>query len=117
MGTTWKSVERSIARLFGGRRTGPRGIAVADVADHRYQSWLAIEIKHRKKLPQWILDALKQAELAAGEHKLAMVVLHERRMRYKDSLVVLRLSDWIDWFEGNDVQRATETDVENIRRR
>lgn len=93
--TRWKRAERRIAQLVGGRRvpvTGRRG--QPDVA----HPWLAVEVKTRERLPRWLVAALAQARGAASSDQLPVAVLHERGMRYRDALVVLRLGDFLDWF-------------------
>jgi hypothetical protein len=59
-------------------------------------SWIVAEVKHRKRLPQWLKDALAQAKQHAGGDRLAVAVLHEHGRH--DSLVVLSLSDFQEWF-------------------
>jgi len=53
----------------------------------------SIEVKHRKSLPEWLHSAMKQAIIEA-EHRVPMVVLHEKQMKYEDSYVILRLKDF-----------------------
>ena len=53
----WKQTERAIARRLGGRRLGPTGRHGPDVTS----DWLQAEVKTRKRLPVWLLDALEQA--------------------------------------------------------
>lgn len=91
---TWKHSEREIARIVGGQRTGPAGQAAADVVT----DWGRIEVKHRKTLPQWIKKAVGQAVAAAGPHRVPLAVLHEKGQRYDDSLVVMRMRDFIAWY-------------------
>ncbi|MBC7233107.1 MAG: hypothetical protein H5T68_07715 [Chloroflexi bacterium] len=88
---TWKQAERTIAKRLGGRRVGCTGRA--DVTS----DWLSIEVKTRKRLPEWLRAALEQASLDAGD-KLALVVLHETGQRHDNDLVVLRLRDFEGWF-------------------
>ena len=92
MTKTWKEVERRIARTLGGQRIGCTGEATPDVVT----DWLAVEVKHRKQLPQWLKDALAQSKRNAGDGQLAIVVLHEHGRH--DSLVLLALSDFVQWF-------------------
>ena len=87
--TTWKHCERTIARLLGGTRTGCNGESRMDV---EHPLW-SIEVKHRKSLPEWLHSAMEQAIIEA-EHRIPMVVLHEKQMKYDNSLVVLRLKDF-----------------------
>jgi hypothetical protein len=60
--TTWKHAERQIARRLGGRRVPVSGRAGQPDIAH---SWLSIEVKHRRRLPQWLTKALLQAVQAA----------------------------------------------------
>ena len=87
--TTWKHCERTIASLLGGVRTGCNGESRRDVEHPMY----SIEVKHRKNLPEWLHSAMKQAIIEA-EHRVPMVVLHEKQMKYEDSYVILRLKDF-----------------------
>lgn len=92
---TWKSVERKIAGLLGGVRTGNSGRNTNDVT----HDWLAVEIKHRKSLPSLIKGAMTQARINALKgNLLPVVVLHEERQPFTDSFVVLRLADFVDYF-------------------
>lgn len=100
----WKQTERAVARWLHGRREGAVGTRGPDVAN----DWLVAEVKHRRRLPQWLKDAQRQARTAAGD-RLPLVILHESGQRHSDDLVVLRLGDFQDWFgevrpegEGSD---------------
>ncbi len=96
--TTWKNVERAIAKRLNGKRLGATGQATADVVT----DWLSVEVKHRKTLPQWLKDALGQARHGAGG-RLPIVILHESGQRHADDLVLMRMGDFEDWFgEVND---------------
>ena len=57
-----------------------------------------IEVKHRKQLPQWIEEAMRQAVRNATPDKLPLLVLHERGRHHGNDLVVVRLSDFQEWF-------------------
>jgi hypothetical protein len=95
MDKVWKQAERAVARLLGGRRTPLSGAAGgADVAT----AWCVAEVKHRKRLPQWLEAALIQAERSARPGQLAVAVLHEHGRRYRDSVLLMRLGDFLDWF-------------------
>lgn len=91
--TTWKQTERAIAKRLNGRRLGATGAATADVVS----DWLSAEVKHRRRLPEWLKAALDQAANGA-EGRLPIVVLHESGQRHADDLVLMRLSDFQDWF-------------------
>ena len=87
--STWKHCERMIAKLLGGERTGCNGESRRDVEHPRW----SIEVKHRKSLPEWLHDAMNQAILEA-EHRVPLVVLHEKQMKYEDSYILLKLKDF-----------------------
>ena len=99
--TTWKHAERKTAELLGGQRVGAAGRAAPDVVT----GWAAVEVKHRKTLPQWVKKAVAQAVNAAGPHRLPLAVLHEKGRRYDESLVVMRMKDFTAWFGGIDEER------------
>ena len=86
--TTWKACERAVAAILGGERVGCTGKATPDVVTER----LAVEVKHREKLPKWLTAAMEQAEQNAPEDKLPVVVLHEKHKRHCQDLVVVRLA-------------------------
>ncbi len=89
----WKACERRVAELLGGRRVPVSGRARGDCPDVEHRT-LSIECKSRKKLPIWIEDAMRQAEVSAKDGQLPVVVLHQDRAPYAGSLVVLRLEDF-----------------------
>jgi hypothetical protein len=89
----WKACERRIAELLGGRRIPVSGRTRGDCPDVEHPT-LSIECKSRKKLPAWIEDAMNQAEASAKDGRLPVVVLHQDRGPYAESLVVLRLEDF-----------------------
>lgn len=93
----WKSLERRVAKLLGGVRTGNTGTACADVL---VGDWLAVECKYKAQLPQWLKHADDQVQAAAGDTRLGMVVLFEKGRRTGDSLCLMRLSDFEEWFGG-----------------
>jgi hypothetical protein len=84
--STWKHCERTIASLLGGVRTGCNGESRRDIEHPRW----SIEVKHRKNLPEWLHSAMDQAIIEA-EHRVPVVVLHEKQMKYEDSYVIVRL--------------------------
>lgn len=89
MGTGWKEVERKIAAKLGGRRVPITGRARGDAPDIEHPQ-LSIEVKSRKQLPNWLMDAMDQAEKAARDGKLPVVVLHQSGDRYDDAIVLIR---------------------------
>jgi len=88
--SSWKRVEREIAKRLNGRRVPVSGRAGQPDIAHPL---LAIEVKHRRRLPQWLTRAVEQAEEAARPGQLAVAVLHEAGERYGRSLAVIRLAD------------------------
>lgn len=90
---TWKAAERHIAAMLGGKRAGPLGKRGPDViGDIRW----APEVKERKRLPDWLLDAMLQAELNSPKGKTPIVVLHELGQKYEEAVVCIRLHDFLD---------------------
>lgn len=103
----WKQAERRIAEVLGGVRvpvTGRQRGATPDV-EH---ATLSIEVKSRKALPAWLLDAMEQAEAAATDGRLPVAVLHQDRKPYRDALVVVRLEDFASHLERDDEYRRWE---------
>ena len=62
--------------------------------------WLAVEVKSRKQLPAWLLQAMYQAVRNAPKGKLPLVIWHEKGQRHDNDLVMMRLKDFEEWF-GN----------------
>ena len=95
----WKACERRIAELLGGRRVPVSGRTRGDCPDVEHPT-LSIECKSRKKLPAWLEEAMKQAEASVKDGRLPVVVLHQDRALYAESLVVLRLEDFTSYLKG-----------------
>jgi hypothetical protein len=93
---TWQTAERRIAQMLGLRKVGNRGTSTPDaVGGH-----LVAEIKHRRSrgIPQWAMDALQGARQHAGPHRLGVLVVHREGQRYEDSILLMRLGDYADWY-------------------
>jgi hypothetical protein len=88
----WKSCERKVAALLGGRRIPVSGRARGYSPDIHHER-LSIEVKSRRKLPAWLEDAMKRAEACAQDGQLPLMVLHQDGQRYQDALIVMRLKD------------------------
>ena len=99
---SWKASERIIAKRFGGRRTGPTGRCGPDVVT----DWLQVEVKSRRRLPSWLLNALEQA-CSGSAGRLPIVVLHQLGQRHDDDAVLMRLRDFQDWFGTVTLQEDT----------
>jgi hypothetical protein len=96
----WKTAERRIAKLLGGRRVPVTGRQRGDTPDIEHAT-LSIEVKSRKSLPAWLLKALNQAQAATKDgKKMPVVVLHQDHALYAHSLVVLKLKDFVDHQNG-----------------
>jgi hypothetical protein len=95
----WKACGRRVAELLGGRRVPVSGRTRGDCPDVEHPT-LSIECKSRKKLPAWIEDAMNQAEASVKDGQLPVVVLHQDRAPYAQSLVVLRLEDFAGHLKG-----------------
>ena len=94
MSVTWKENERAIARRLGGKRIGATGQRTPDVVTE----WLAVELKTRRKLPQWLVDAVEQVRSACPDVRLPVVILHEVGQRHANDLVIMGLKEFEDWF-------------------
>jgi hypothetical protein len=88
----WKRTERQIAALLGGQRVPVSGRVRGDCPDIEHDQ-LSIEVKCRKAIPIWLQEALRQAEASATDGQLPVAILHQNSRRYRDALVVLRISE------------------------
>jgi len=93
-------VEREIARRLGGRRIPITGRQRGDVPDVEHD-WLAVEIKHRKALPDYWHDAYAQAQAANDGSRLSVVIWHEKGRPHRDDYIMMRLGDFEKYF-GDD---------------
>ena len=94
----WKACERRIAQLLGGQRVPVSGRTRGDAPDVAHER-LSIEIKGRKTLPAWLLDALAQARAATKDGRVPVAVLHQDGQQYRDAVVVMRLADFVELLE------------------
>jgi len=90
----WKTCERRIAKLLGGRRVLVSGRARGDAPDIAHEH-LAVEVKDRASPPKWLREAMQQAEASATADQLPIVVLHQAGQRYDESYVMLRLGAFV----------------------
>jgi len=93
---TWKAAERRVARRFGSQRSGPRGQGVPDVITGKY----SIEVKTRKRLPDWLREALDQATRNAVPDTLPIVILHEVGQRGERDWVVMEMGVFEKWLKS-----------------
>jgi hypothetical protein len=96
MTSTWKHTERKVAAIIGGQRTSKTGLG-SQTPDVENGAW-SIEVKHRASIPFWLSDALDQSKRNASDGKLPLVVLHEAGARHDNDMVLVRLSDFVEWF-------------------
>ena len=81
MNKTWKSVERRIAKMFGGTRNSlSGGNSKAGTTGDVVHKKLYIEVKHRNKIPFYKIweDTKEKAKL---EKKVPIVVIHKKNSR------------------------------------
>ena len=90
--TTWKAVERAIAKVLRGTRIPVSGRQRGDSADIEHP-FFSVEVKHRETLPDWILDALDQAKKSKRGSRIPLAVLHGKGMKYEESLAFMELRD------------------------
>ena len=87
--STWKSVERKIARLFGVERN-------QDTHGEDFATdIIAVEVKHRSTLPKIVTDALEQVTEARPD-RVPVAIFHLKGQRIEDSLCVMRAGDLKD---------------------
>lgn len=87
----WKRQEREIAQILGGERMPNIGKSQADVI----AGPLAVQVKTRKQLPQWLWDAIEQARRDARNMQVPVVVLSEvSKGKKAQRLVVLDIDDF-----------------------
>lgn len=105
---SWKSGERAIAKILGCERIPVTGrINKRGKPADLISPWLAVEVKTRKRLPVFLVEVMSQAEAGAAfagirdkKARLAIGVVHEDGDRYGESVVCLRLKDFVEHFGG-----------------
>lgn len=88
----WKATERRIATMVNGQRVPVSGRARGDAPDILHPL-LSVEVKHRRSVPAWLLDAMKQAKAASRPGQLPVAIIHRHGARHDDNLCVVRLVD------------------------
>lgn len=93
---TWKATERKVAQRLGAERNSKKGLGedVPDVIAGPF----AVEVKHRRKLPALLRQAMAQAVRNARDEQTPVVVLHETGQRHDDDCVIMRLADFERWY-------------------
>jgi len=92
----WKVGERENRKQYSLEKDAHIGEAGTDGIGE----WLVVEYKLREKLPQWIEDALRQAEARAKPNQLAATRLHKKGRRRSEDWWVIRDKTMEDWFGG-----------------
>ncbi len=107
----WKTIERRIARMFSTERIGTREGRPAPDWEN---SWTVGEVVCHP-VPKWILQELAQAERRLADRpKLRLLVIHEKGQTLEEALVVMRLSQFREWFLG-DTRDKAQGDIANPR--
>lgn len=88
---TWKAFERTVAKHMGSTRVGPMGTDTNDV----HHDIFAIECKYRKSMPNWLFEAMKQADKKDG--RTPVTFLREKGNLNKD-VVVMYANDFYEYF-------------------
>ncbi len=94
----WKATEREVSRLLGGKRV-PVNSTDGIECDVKHD-WLAIEVKERKNLPAFLVNAMRQAVKHSDDKHMPIVVFHGKSQRHDNDLIVIRLRDFCDNFVG-----------------
>ena len=88
-----KAAERAVASALGGIRIGTMG-----AEDVHVDGPFSAEVKSRGAFVA--CDWMDQAIRNAPTGKTPLVVVHVRGKRHDKDLVIIRLSDWVDWHGG-----------------
>lgn len=101
---TWKNAERKVLQYWGAKRRGAhtgQGFAGSGLPDNNddLKGW-SIEIKHSKRPTFGLMQAaVVQARTnRIKPNDIPVAVVHKEGMEYGDSLVVMSLSDFRDYF-------------------
>ena len=101
----WKQFERWMCKLFGGERDWEHP------EECRNTGVFAPEAKYRQEIPKWIEEMVIQAESQARDDQLGFVVLTERGRDRMQSLVIMRLQDFYDWYVGGPSEPPDEDEL------
>lgn len=90
----WKAQERRIAKQFGTTRTPLSGSNSGGTQSDTKHPRLYIEIKSRKRLPEWFTKTVEDTKAKAmKEDKIPLTVFHQKGST--DDYFVLNVSDII----------------------
>jgi hypothetical protein len=96
MSERWKRWERAIAQSLQGQRLPIIGRQSPDVVS---ASW-ACEVKVRREVPKWLLEAVAQAETGArlvGRRPLVVLIHNPGKGKRSKRLAILPLEVLEDW--------------------
>ena len=85
-----RKVQSRIAKMIGGKSVG-----TIEGQDISHEIW-SIEAKHRKTFIGNTF--MNQAVKNSPEGKTPVVIVHTLNQRFEKSLVMMRYSDWEEWF-------------------
>ena len=91
MGTPWTHAARRTAKALGGRRVVRQQYESAP--DIEGVEGMAVEVKHRARLPVLVTSALAKARKYAAPGGIAVAVLYQKGAR--DGVACLRLADLV----------------------
>ncbi len=96
MSKSWKNFQQFLCRAFGYSNKG----WVYDVPECKPGEWTpwSVEAKHRKRLPAYIADGMRQAEVQATGGQIPVLGLHQKGDKYEQSYIVMRLSTFMEHF-------------------
>jgi len=57
----------------------------------------AVQVRHRD-CPLWLLDAVETAKRDASDTQLPLVALHPKGKSIDETLIIIRLDDFREWF-------------------
>ena len=113
---SWKRFERTVAERVGGRRVPCTGVdrAAADVIAPAF----SYQCKLRKNVPDYLTRWLAGITATAAQSgTTGVVVWRAPGTLNDDALVILKLSDWVDW-HGNEqaVQKHLAVDRREVNK-
>lgn len=88
----WKRVERKVARILNCKRHPVGNLGKPDIES----KFLCGEVKSRRKLPKWLVEALRSAQAKAEETQLPVVVLWG--YGEDDGMLICSVRQFRSWF-------------------
>jgi hypothetical protein len=92
---SWKRSERKVAQALQGRRIPVTGLdrGEADVKTPLFD----VQVKRRRKFPDWLWGWTHEiCATARRRQKIGLLVLGRPGQRHSESLVVMRMTDFVD---------------------